>query len=107
MEKTNIVQLHDRITVTLSAEATRLIREIIQAEVETEDMFERSRNRLIEKWKREEDELDQEWREMGIELTPQAQHKPYQKRAPKTPEALVNEAIDTLYGYNCVLVKRG
>ncbi len=104
MEETNIVQLHDRITVTLSAEATRLIREIIQTEVEWEDASERRHNRRIEERKREDDEWD---REMGREPSPRAQHEPYQRRAPKTPEAIVNDAIDTLYGYNCVLVKRG
>lgn len=86
-EPANIVMLRDRLTITLSAEATRLIGAEIQRQIDREVEFERLSIESANK-------RDRELRELGIEPLPR---EPQVKRAPQTPEQLIEYAVRMMY----------
>jgi len=90
-----VVQLHDRLEITLSPRATKIVREQIARFVGDEENRERSRDEWIEQRQRE----DRELRKMGIELTPipQRLHERSRKRPTPTPEQIVDYALREIF----------
>src|SRR5262249_8833864 len=86
-QSAEIVRLHDRLTITLSPEVTRLVRSEIENQVRQEEEWER---RTLER----RAESARWFHDRGYKAPAYEQH---QRKPPQTPEQIVEYAIRTIY----------